>query len=105
MVTKSYFQDKIRNNLKINDFETENVIGDDNSGFSALSQQIYNDQHNYNIVDSHIYNYLNNNKESYNTRFMIYNNDVITGDLYIPKIKNRRVLDGGYRDISSLYYL
>lgn len=43
LVAKSYFQDKIlNNNLKINDFEIENVIGDSNYGFGALSLQIYN---------------------------------------------------------------
>ena len=41
LVAKSYFHDKILNkNLKITDFEIENVIGDGNCGFRALSLQI-----------------------------------------------------------------
>lgn len=89
IIAKNYFQDKIiNNNLKLTDFEIENVIGDGNCGFRVLSLQIYNDQDNYNIIRSHIYNYLNNNKDSYNTRYTIYNNDILTADLYIPKIKS-----------------
>ena len=102
LVRNSYFHDKILNkNLKIIDFEIENEIGDGNCGFRALSLQIYNNQNNYNIVRSHIYNYLNNNKESYNTRYMIYNNEIITADLYIPKIK----ADGLWMGISKYQLL
>ena len=41
LVEKSYFKEKIINkNLNIKDFEIENVIGDGNCGFGALSLHI-----------------------------------------------------------------
>lgn len=88
---KNFFHNIIINQIyTTSDFSLENVDGDGNCGFRALSLQIYNGRSNYNIIRTHIYNYLNNNIEIYKNQYTIYNNEIIRADLYIPKIK----LDG-----------
>ena len=88
LCNKDFFENKIlKENFNLDDIIVENVIGDGNCGFRSIALQIYNNQHNYSIVRTHIYNFLNNNKDQYSNNYMIYNNEIISADNYIPLIR------------------
>ena len=64
----------------------EDVGKDGNCGYRALSLQLYNNEDNYNIVRTHVYNYLVLNYKTYKNEYTFFNNDLILGQEYIPNI-------------------
>ena len=89
--------------LKSDDFEVSNVVEDQNSGYRALSLQIFGTEDNYKEIRNYIYIFLNNNKEN----ISIYNIErygkIMNAIDYIDIVKNENEPIGDLEFASFAY--
>jgi len=85
------------------EFIISNIFPDNNSGYRALSLQIFGREENYNDIRKLIYIFLSNNKENIKKYNFERNGDSISGDKYLEVVKPDQPM--GDLELFSFAYL